>query len=109
RISRRPCARHLDPGHHLVPREGRRVVHLPRPGAMDVAALPLRSVDAAGMESAGAARTAQRAGDRVRRGGDRESPVMPPFLYIFLGALAVVSALGVIIQRNPIHSLLALI
>ena len=34
---------------------------------------------------------------------------MPPFLYIFLGALAVVSALGVIIQRNPIHSLLALI
>ncbi|HXN12318.1 MAG TPA: NADH-quinone oxidoreductase subunit J [Candidatus Acidoferrales bacterium] len=34
---------------------------------------------------------------------------MPPFLYIFLGALAVVSALGVIMQRNPIHSLLALI
>ena len=34
---------------------------------------------------------------------------MPPFLYIFLGALAVVSALGVIIQRNPIHSLLSLI
>jgi NADH-quinone oxidoreductase subunit J len=34
---------------------------------------------------------------------------MPPFLYIFLGALAVVSALGVIVQRNPIHSLLALI
>ncbi len=34
---------------------------------------------------------------------------MPPFLYIFLGALAIVSALGVIVQRNPIHSLLALI
>jgi NADH-quinone oxidoreductase subunit J len=34
---------------------------------------------------------------------------MPPFLYIFLAALAIVSALGVIIQRNPIHSLLALI
>src|SRR5271155_4992708 len=34
---------------------------------------------------------------------------MPPFVYIFLGALAVVSALGVIIQRNPIHSLLSLI
>ena len=34
---------------------------------------------------------------------------MPPFLYIFLGALAIVSALGVILQRNPIHSLLALI
>jgi NADH-quinone oxidoreductase subunit J len=34
---------------------------------------------------------------------------MPPFVYIFLGALAVVSALGVIIQRNPVHSLLALI
>ncbi len=35
--------------------------------------------------------------------------MMPPALYIFLGALAVVSALGVIVQRNPIHSLLALI
>ena len=34
---------------------------------------------------------------------------MPPFVYIFLGALAIVSALGVIVQRNPIHSLLALI
>jgi NADH-quinone oxidoreductase subunit J len=34
---------------------------------------------------------------------------MPPFLYIFLGALAIVSALGVIAQRNPVHSLLALI
>ncbi len=34
---------------------------------------------------------------------------MPPFLYLFLGALAIVSALGVVIQRNPIHSLLALI
>lgn len=34
---------------------------------------------------------------------------MPPFLYIFLGALAIVSALGVIVQRNPIHCLLSLI
>jgi NADH-quinone oxidoreductase subunit J len=34
---------------------------------------------------------------------------MPPFVYIFLGALAVVSALGVVVQRNPVHSLLALI
>ena len=34
---------------------------------------------------------------------------MPPFVYIFLGALAIVSALGVIVQRNPVHSLLALI
>ena len=34
---------------------------------------------------------------------------MPPFVYIFLGALAVLSALGVVVQRNPIHSLLALI
>jgi len=34
---------------------------------------------------------------------------MPPFLYIFLGALTIVSALGVIVQRNPVHSLLALI
>jgi NADH-quinone oxidoreductase subunit J len=34
---------------------------------------------------------------------------MPPFLYLFLGALAIVSALGVIVQRNPIHSLLSLI
>jgi NADH-quinone oxidoreductase subunit J len=34
---------------------------------------------------------------------------MPPFLYLFLGALAIVSALGVVVQRNPIHSLLSLI
>jgi NADH:ubiquinone oxidoreductase subunit 6 (subunit J) len=34
---------------------------------------------------------------------------MPPFLYLFLGALAIVSALGVVAQRNPIHSLLSLI
>ncbi|HYK65236.1 MAG TPA: NADH-quinone oxidoreductase subunit J [Patescibacteria group bacterium] len=34
---------------------------------------------------------------------------MPPFLYIFLGTIAIVSALGVIVQRNPVHSLLALI
>ncbi len=34
---------------------------------------------------------------------------MPPFFFIFLGALAIVSALGVVVQRNPIHSLLALI
>ncbi len=34
---------------------------------------------------------------------------MPPFVYIFLGALAIVSALGVVVQRNPIHSLLSLI
>ncbi len=35
--------------------------------------------------------------------------MIPPFIYIFLGALAIVSALGVVIQRNPIHSLLSLI
>ena len=34
---------------------------------------------------------------------------MPPFVYIFLGALAIVSALGVVVQRNPIQSLLSLI
>jgi NADH-quinone oxidoreductase subunit J len=34
---------------------------------------------------------------------------MPLFLAIFLGALAVVAALGVVMQRNPIHSLLSLI
>ncbi|HTY53710.1 MAG TPA: NADH-quinone oxidoreductase subunit J [Candidatus Binataceae bacterium] len=34
---------------------------------------------------------------------------MPLWLFIFLGALSVISALGVVIQRNPVHSLLALI
>ena len=109
RISRGARAGRVDPGGDRVPGESRGAVHLPRHGAMDAAALPLRSVDAARMEGTGAARTVQRAADRIRRGGDRESPVMPPFLYIFLGALAIVSALGVIVQRNPIHSLLALI
>jgi NADH-quinone oxidoreductase subunit J len=34
---------------------------------------------------------------------------MPLWLFIFLAALSVISALGVVIQRNPVHSLLALI
>jgi len=34
---------------------------------------------------------------------------MPFWLFIFFGALAIVSSLGVILQRNPIHSLLALV
>ena len=34
---------------------------------------------------------------------------MPLWLFIFLAALAVISALGVILQRNPVHSLLALV
>ena len=34
---------------------------------------------------------------------------MPLWLFAFLASLALVSALGVILQRNPIHSLLALI
>lgn len=35
--------------------------------------------------------------------------MIPAWLYIFLGALAIVSALGVVVQRNPIHCLLSLI
>ena len=50
RIPRGPCARRLDSRRRRVLGEGRRAVHLPRPGAMDVAALPLRSVDAPRME-----------------------------------------------------------
>ncbi len=34
---------------------------------------------------------------------------MPPWLFWFLAALAIISALGVVAQRNPIHSLLALV
>jgi NADH-quinone oxidoreductase subunit J len=34
---------------------------------------------------------------------------MPLWLFAFLAALAIVSALGVILQRNPIHSLLSLV
>jgi NADH-quinone oxidoreductase subunit J len=33
---------------------------------------------------------------------------MPLWLFLFLAALAVISAFGVIIQRNPVHCLLAL-
>ena len=33
---------------------------------------------------------------------------MPLWLFVFLGVLAVLSALGVILQRNPVHCLLAL-
>jgi NADH-quinone oxidoreductase subunit J len=34
---------------------------------------------------------------------------MPLALFIFLAALAIISSLGVVIQRNPVHSLLALV
>jgi NADH-quinone oxidoreductase subunit J len=34
---------------------------------------------------------------------------MPLGLFVFLAALAIISSLGVVIQRNPVHSLLALV
>jgi len=34
---------------------------------------------------------------------------MPPGPFIFLAALAVISALGTVLQRNPVHCLLALV
>ena len=34
---------------------------------------------------------------------------MPPILFWFLAALSVVAALGVVVQRNPVHCLLALV
>ncbi|HVN28173.1 MAG TPA: NADH-quinone oxidoreductase subunit J [Candidatus Binataceae bacterium] len=34
---------------------------------------------------------------------------MPPALFIFLAVVAILSSLGVVIQRNPVHCLLALI
>jgi len=34
---------------------------------------------------------------------------MPLWLFAFLAALSVISALGVVLQRNPVHSLLALV
>jgi NADH-quinone oxidoreductase subunit J len=34
---------------------------------------------------------------------------MPVGVFIFLGVVAIISALGVVVQRNPIHCLLALI
>lgn len=34
---------------------------------------------------------------------------MPMWLFIFLAALALLSALGVVAQRNPVHSLLSLV
>lgn len=33
---------------------------------------------------------------------------MPLWLFFFIGALAVISSLGVVLQRSPVHSLLAL-
>jgi NADH-quinone oxidoreductase subunit J len=33
---------------------------------------------------------------------------MPVWLFVFLGVLAIISAFGVILQRSPVHSLLAL-
>jgi NADH-quinone oxidoreductase subunit J len=34
---------------------------------------------------------------------------MPPILFWFLAALSIVAALGVVVQRNPLHCLLALV
>ena len=78
------------------------------PDPLDAAALSLRPVDAPRMEGAGAARAAQPGRDRVRGGGVRGAE-MPLWLFVFLAALAIVSALGVILQRNPVHCLMALV
>jgi NADH-quinone oxidoreductase subunit J len=41
---------------------------------------------------------------------DRDGGIlMPLWLFIFLAALSVIAALGVILQRHPVHSLLALV
>ena len=34
---------------------------------------------------------------------------MPPLLFWFLAALSILAALGVVMQRNPVHSLIALV
>src|ERR1700683_901118 len=80
------------------------------PGALDDAALSLRPIDGAGLERIGADRAAQRARHRVRRGGrGRSDAVMQGAVFIFLGVVAILSSLGVVMQRNPIHCLLSLI
>src|SRR5258707_1083538 len=76
--------------------------------SMDDAALSLRPVDAPGMEAAGTARAAEPGGDRNRGGAGGELK-MPLWLFVFLAALAVLSALGVILQRNLVHCLMALV
>src|SRR5713101_8776346 len=59
------------------------------------------------MEGAGADRTDQPAGDSVRRRRDGSAVAMPFWLFVFLATLAVASSLGMILQRNPVHCLLA--
>src|SRR5512143_3429252 len=60
------------------------------------------------MEGAGAARAGQPRRHRVCSGGGRRQVTMPIGIFAFLAALAVIAACGVIMQRNPIHCVLAL-
>src|ERR1700730_4479661 len=60
------------------------------------------------MEGTAARGAGQRGGDRLRH-RLRGSVRMPLWLFMFLAALSVISAAGVILQRHPVHSLLALV
>jgi NADH-quinone oxidoreductase subunit H len=95
--------------HHRLHDQGRVLLLDAGPGAMDSAALSLRSTDASGMEGADTGGPPQRAGNRIRDRILRERALMPLWLFVFLAALSIISALGVIVQRNPVHSLLSLV
>src|SRR5581483_10625820 len=66
-------------------------------------------VDAAWMEGVGVAGSCQRPRHRVHRGQGGGNALMPAGLFWFLAALSVLAALGVVVQRNPVHCLLSLV
>src|SRR5271166_271123 len=100
---------HLDSRRSRLPHQSRFHLPLAERHPLDPPAFSLRPVDALGMESPDAARVDQHRHHRFRGRRRREAGLMPLWLFAFLAALAIVSALGVILQRNPIHSLLSLV
>src|SRR5208282_407027 len=61
------------------------------------------------MEGVGATGTGERPRDGIYHRRDRRGALMPMGLFWFLAALSVLSALGVVLQRNPLHCLLSLV
>ena len=103
----RPGIIEVDPGAVLVSAQSLGGAVRLRVGALDAAALPLRSTDALRLEVPVSAGAAERGADQPGRGDAQMTPQLVVFLV--LAAVAVAGAVNLILQRHPIHSALSLI
>src|ERR1700731_1603218 len=76
--------------------QGRRILLAANPGAMDIAAIPLRPVDASRVERGGTPWPSQCVDYRLCGGsGKLSGALMPVSVFIFLAVLSIISSLGV--------------